>query len=326
MLPWNKVKRNGRNYIGTNKKDNVSSNTDKAIIKTFDRNDKIEILGIGNTVTAGKGNDTITSHDYGQVYIFNNGDGNDIITSGNENTFVFSDANSINDINIDKNSKGITIKYNNGKDSVSIIYDKGADEPTNFIKVGDELCLINRTEYRYYEEDVYSTIGTSGNDTFTSEIDGGMTYTIYTGYGNDTVNLQGSIAYNHPYFNMDADRNILGNELFVLNGEFWHDIDDFGNDYYSFDREGKLIVADYFSKGTTDLISYTWNDDYDDVSVKLDMSNIEEVKTAVAGWLSTHTDYANVIDAINDSANGSENLRILLGSDYFGKLNWQEIA
>ena len=124
---------------------------------------------------------------------------------------------------------------------------------------------------------------------------------------------------------MDAGGNILGNELFVLNGEFYHDIDDFGNDYYSLDSEGKLIIADYFSKGRTDLISYTLNDDYDEVSVKLDMSNIEEVKTAVAGWLTTHNEYTDVMAAINDETNGSNNFNTLMGSDYFGKLEWQEI-
>ena len=51
------------------------------------------------------------------------------------------------------------------------------------------------------------------------------------------------------------------------------------------------------------------------------MSNIDAVKSAVAGWLTTEG-YADVSAAVNDETKGAENLAVLLGSDYFGQLQW----
>ena len=493
LLPWNKVKRNGRSYTGTNRKDKVDSNTLNAVIKTYNGNDKISIVEYDNTVTAGKGNDTIINEGSGTVLKFNAGDGNDTVniskdsyytmfdfldekgingikltntkngfilnynggkdsvtvkmnsgkyidwkedgsvqdflikinneyysilspedgikklytqwimrgideiatpyanfvdilrTSNNddyidyvsaekiyaldgddyisvsgyneedaivniwggkgndyinvnnadlyfnngdgndwvsgENTLVFSDVNSINDLSIDKNNDGFIIKYNN-KDSVQLdLNEYSYYDYNSYIKVGDNFYTLYNTSNYYWGRNAVNSIalvGTIGDDTIGYNYhEDSIPDTIYTGYGNDIINLESDSSNLHVYFNIDADKHILDNTLFIDSGNWFYGIDSTDpNNIYS--SEGILKAADYFSKGTTEIVSSDF--------CTLNMSNIEEVKTAVAGWLSTHTDYANVIDAINDEANGSENLRILLGSDYFGKLNWQEIA
>ena len=490
LLPWNTVKRSGRNYIGTNKKDKVDSNTRNAVIKTYNGNDKVGLIEYDNTVIAGKGNDTIINDGSGTVLKFNAGDGNDTVnisedsyytmfefldekdingvkytaakggfkltynggkdsvtikmatekyedwvedggiqdflikirndyytiispedgiknlytqwiirgigeietpyadfvdtlrTSNNddyinyvsaakiyaldgddyisvsgyneedaivniwggkgndyinvnnadlyfnngdgndwvsgENTLVFSDVNSINDLSIDKNNDGFIIKYNN-KDSVQLdLNEYSYYDYNSYIKVGDNFYTLYNTSNYYWGRNAVNSIalvGTIGDDTIGyNYYEDSIPDTIYTGTGNDIINVESGSSSLHAYFNIDADNHLLDSTLFIDCGNWLYGIDstDPNNSYSS---EGILKVADYFSKGTTEINSSD--------SCTLNMSNIEEVKTAVAGWLSTHTDYANVMVAINDSVNGSENLRILMGSDYFGKLNWQ---
>ena len=166
LMPYNEVKRNGRNYIGTNFKDYISSNTYEAVIKAYDGDDKIELLDDINEVTAGKGNDIITAYEGGAIYNFNSGDGHDTITykkNASYNIYNFINETNISNLKLNKTKEGYKITYNNGKDSVNVkmtssMYDLWNNYYYNkdYAKVNNQYYLISKNGLmKIYDSSLY---------------------------------------------------------------------------------------------------------------------------------------------------------------------------
>ena len=247
-------------------------------------------------INAGKGNDIIDS--YGANLYFQNGDGHDYVTNS-YNSFFFTNSNP-NDINIYTNSQDLVIKYNNNKDSVTIdtyfSYYYGDIQ----VNIDDKnYCVMDTGDY--YRANTTGLIASAKDDIIDYNVSSDFWCSeIYTGYGNDVINIIGTCSQYpiYSYFNVNSEGELDDNAL-----------------YLSFNNN-PLNVMDYFSKGTTEI-------QYSEMGKKLDLSNIDSIKSAVASWLGDNSEYSNVIAAITDEVNGADNFIALMGEEYFGSIQWQ---
>ncbi len=255
-------------------------------------------------IYAGRGNDTISG---GNIHLYS-GDGNDIINGCV--SLIFEDETSVKDLNIAGDSASYYIfSYNNDSDSAQVNFEGDQDF---FITAGNKkyvlLGLSSEFSSEYYDSDIAGIVGTNEDDYIKCVVNNEphAEYDIFFGEGNDTLRVYTDDYYLGALFNVDDEENITDNNLQIC---------EYSEDAGQASRGNTFIIHDYLLNSDTKTILDWYSD------TTLDISNIDTVKSTVASWLSTNH-YADVAEAINDETKGGENLAVLLGTDYFGQLQW----
>ena len=203
-------------------KDTIKSSGDYVTIESGDGNDSISSYegdynsidaGDGDdniyhgsyaTITGGKGNDTMGSRYSGgshAVYIYNEGDGNDVISLGETDKLVIASGDwstqiSGNDVIVKVGTGYITLKFAASLSAVNIVSSASDIHPINFIENTDSDTSITGTDgndsISNYGNNVTIDAGAGndltksgkGNDTIRN---GGTNVSINTGAGNDSI-------------------------------------------------------------------------------------------------------------------------------------------
>lgn len=182
---------------GTNQKDIVAGSNDN------------------DTITGKKGDDRLIGLGGNDTYVFNDGDGNDIVDARADvgenarNDILKFNNSTLDDLTYDQIGNNLIIKYNDGADSVTVYdyfkaYDsEGENNKVTKIKVGVDdteysIAEVNKhyvTEYSKIQGGYSYLTGTALNDIFTSTainevmtgFGGKNTYNFTTGGGEDYV-------------------------------------------------------------------------------------------------------------------------------------------
>ena len=156
----------------------------------------------GATLNAGAGDDTLDGSNFGEIFQFSYGTGNDVITNFGKNDTLVSSNGTItyetvgNDVVVSINKKG--------KSAVGKITLQGASD-YKFIKSGSTLT-VDQTNYIDNFTSNETVKGTSGKDYITNHAEGA---TIQAGGGNDTV--EGSNFGEVFLFNYTSGNDIITN-------------------------------------------------------------------------------------------------------------------
>ena len=239
-------------YHGLAGNDNISGRSGKDILYGDAGDDSISG---GGTLIGGPGNDRIYGSKGDDVYIFNRGDGQDLITdTGGMDTIRFGDGIRPNDIVIKRVGNGyghnleLCIKGTN--DKVAIYEHFGTNSPWG--SVDNPAVKIERVEFAdgtvWTKEDIddkmHNRTGTDGADTIEAY---GKRGVVYHGLGGDDY-LRGA-AGDDKLYGEDGDDRIFGGEGndLIIGGRGNDTIESFrGDDTYVFNRgDGRDVITDY---------------------------------------------------------------------------------
>ena len=239
-------------YHGLAGNDNISGRSGKDVLYG-DAGD--DYISGGGTLIGGTGNDNIRGSKGDDIYIFNRGDGQDLITdTGGVDTIRFGDGIRPDDIVIKRVGNGyghnleLCIKDTN--DKVAVYEHFGTNSPWG--SVDNPAVKIERVEFAdgtvWTKEDIddkmHNRTGTDGSDILEAY---GKRGVVYHGLGGDD-NLRGATGDDQLY-GEDGDDRISGGEGndLIVGGRGNDIIDSFrGDDTYVFNRgDGKDIITDY---------------------------------------------------------------------------------
>ena len=239
-------------YHGLAGNDNISGRSGKDILYG-DAGD--DYISGGGTLIGGPGNDNIRGSKGDDIYIFNRGDGQDLITdTGGMDTIRFGDGIRPDDIVIKRVGNGyghnleLCIKDTN--DKVAVYEHFGTNSPWG--SVDNPAVKIERVEFAdgtvWTKEDIddkmHNRTGTDGADRIEAY---GKRGVVYHGLGGDD-NLRGAMGDDQLY-GEDGDDRISGGEGndLIVGGRGNDIIDSFrGDDTYVFNRgDGKDVITDY---------------------------------------------------------------------------------
>ncbi|MBO1537004.1 calcium-binding protein, partial [Pseudomonas sp. OA65] len=208
----------------------------------------------GNTLVGGTGNDTLTGGNYADTYVFNLGDGKDVITDYDggfvaTDTLRFGAGILASDIQVLKSGSDVAFKHRNGIDQVTV---KGWLDGTSISAGAVINNIIERVEFAdgtfWTSADIAATglsqVGTAAAETLTGWSGNDI---IHGGDGNDT--LSGGAGANQLYGDAGDDAIMVaaaskGNTLVGGTG---NDTLTGGNyaDTYVFNRgDGNDVVTD----------------------------------------------------------------------------------
>ena len=194
----------------------INYDVKKTSINGGDGNDIVSLSGINFgeiTITGGKGNDTIyteslTSSNYGILYLYSSGDGNDSITGVSAN-----DTIKIGGAEYEKvttvSSSDVTLKVGSGsmilKDAKNVSFTIDGTIKPNALNVSNSKSntLISGTAYN-------DTVSNSGNNVSISGVEGNDS--IYNGSGANYVTLDGGAGNDSLY-------NFQGNFAYIIGGQ-----------------------------------------------------------------------------------------------------------
>lgn len=247
-------------YHGLAGNDNISGRSGKDILYG-DAGD--DYISGGGTLIGGTGNDNIRGSKGDDIYIFNRGDGQDLITdTGGVDTIRFGDGVCPDDIVIKRVGNGyghnLELCIKDTDDKVAVYEHFGTNSPWG--SVDNPAVKIERVEFAdgtvWTKEDIddkmHNRTGTDGSDILEAY---GKRGVVYHGLGGDD-NLRGGVG-NDQLYGEDGDDRISGgegNDLVV--GSRGNDIiDSFrGDDTYVFNRgDGQDTINDYDG---TDIIRF----------------------------------------------------------------------
>ena len=239
-------------YHGLAGNDNISGRSGKDILYG-DAGD--DYISGGGTLIGGPGNDNIRGSEGDDVYIFNRGDGQDLITdTGGVDTIRFGDGIRPDDIVIKRVGNGyghnLELCIKDTDDKVAVYEHFGTN--SYWGSVDNPAVKIERVEFAdgtvWTKEDIddkmHNRTGTDGADKIEAY---GKRGVVYHGLGGDD-NLRGA-AGNDQLYGEDGDDRLYGdegNDLFV-GGKGNDTIESFrGDDTYVFNRgDGKDVITDY---------------------------------------------------------------------------------
>lgn len=239
-------------YHGLAGNDNISGRSGKDMLYG-DAGD--DYISGGGTLIGGPGNDRIYGSKGDDVYIFNRGDGQDLITdTGGVDTIRFGDGIRPDDIVIKRVGNGyghnLELCIKDTDDKVAVYEHFGTN--SYWGSVDNPAVKIERVEFAdgtvWTKEDIddkmHNRTGTDGADTIEAY---GKRGVVYHGLGGDD-NLRGA-AGNDQLYGENGDDRISGgdgNDL-IVGGRGNDIIDSFrGDDTYVFNRgDGKDIITDY---------------------------------------------------------------------------------
>ncbi len=147
------------------------------------------------SIEGGKGNDTLHNVGAGIVYIYNNGDGNDLIRAFNESDTLliasgtWSTKKSGSDVVVTVGKGKITLEGAKTLSQVNIVSSKKDIHPVTFINNYKADTLITGTSYKdsIYNDKASSVTINAGADNDTIENSGGSDVSIDGGAGNDRI-------------------------------------------------------------------------------------------------------------------------------------------
>lgn len=206
--------------------DRVSVHASGTSVYGGDGNDKIGGSGIGNVIYGGKGNDVFNIYnnyyidtvvESQTVFVFNKGDGNDRLSSWKTNSALNFADSSFKDLKLERLGDSLVIKYNSGKDSVTLqeyygydygyeninglytLIDKNGQEKSldDFILEynGVPLSAVKKYEgtndadnIRLERVENLTVYGNNGNDKISVTATG---TTVFGGNGNDEIGISG---------------------------------------------------------------------------------------------------------------------------------------
>ena len=153
------------------------------------------IGGAGSdTITGHADNDILNGRGGSDIYVFNKGDGNDVVINGTDGVvdyLNFADSTK-EELEYDKSGNDLVIRYNGGSDSVTV--KNYFDEGNTVTKLMDSTCASTEDAFDISEVNRHTVVGvppvvtgTILNDvmTFTS----GDDYSLSGGLGNDTITI-----------------------------------------------------------------------------------------------------------------------------------------
>ena len=153
------------------------------------------IGGAGSdTITGHAGNDILNGRGGSDIYVFNKGDGNDVVINGTDGVVDYLNfADSTKDeLEYDKNGNDLIIYYNGGNDSVTV--KNYFVEGNTVTKLMDSTCASTEDAFDISEVNRHTVIGeppvvtgTILNDVMT--FTGGSDYSLIGGLGNDTITI-----------------------------------------------------------------------------------------------------------------------------------------
>ncbi|MBR4904333.1 MAG: hypothetical protein IKZ53_06650 [Selenomonadaceae bacterium] len=188
---------------GSAKADTITANGSNLSINVGKGNDSIKVLGSATTVTGGAGNDSIIGNSNGgNVFIYNSGDGNDVITD-----FAASDkikilketakvATSGNDVIFTVGKGSITVKnaadkeFSYSNNGVETVYSAKSDEPYTFNAKKTAVTIASSYDDKSFDAEDYDNLVTITAAAFTKGLDitgNEKANKIIGGKGNDTI-------------------------------------------------------------------------------------------------------------------------------------------
>ena len=239
-------------YHGLAGNDNINGRSGRDILYGDAGDDSISG---GGTLIGGPGNDRIYGSKGDDVYIFNRGDGQDLITdTGGVDTIRFGDGIRPDDIVIKRVGNGyghnLELCIKDTDDKVAVYEHFGTNSPWG--SVDNPAVKIERVEFAdgtvWTKEDIddkmHNRTGTDGADTIEAY---GKRGVVYHGLGGDD-NLRGAMGDDQLY-GEDGDDRISGGEGndLIVGGRGNDIIESFrGDDTYVFNRgDGKDVITDY---------------------------------------------------------------------------------
>ncbi len=244
---------------GSSNNDNLNGNTGADTIEAFAGND---------TIAGNEGNDSLNGGYDNDLYIFNQGDGQDIIhdfhVNGNYNAGIdkleFGAGIDKEDLSYSGSDADIIINFANSTDKITLKDQININNRIETLKFADGSTL----SYSDVESKL-STVGTSSDDSlsgsfFAESIYGGLgNDTIITESGNDTVygdagndSIMGSSDSDKINGNLGDDtiEAFAGNDTIAGNEGNDSVNGGFGNDLYLFNQgDGQDIIHDYHVNG-----------------------------------------------------------------------------
>ncbi|MES2677610.1 MAG: calcium-binding protein, partial [Pseudomonadota bacterium] len=282
------------NYQGTAGNDVINSSNGNDIINAGSGNDTISAFAGDDIINAGLGNDKINGGLGNDIYIYNSGDGSDIIGETNNYYFSYNELRLGND----------TIKFGEGitKDDIYFSLDNsGVGLKINFRNsLSDSITIQNQFEYysnnaansaienlQFVNGDVIN-ISSLSNLTFEFNGTGGND-AIYAGNGNDLINSLGGndiieAQAGNDIINAGRGNDVIGqgsgnagDDIYIYNKgdgndtiyevyQYGYSVDN-GNDIIKF---GLDISKDdiYFSRDGNDLTIKFHNSLSDSITIK----------------------------------------------------------
>ena len=239
-------------YHGLAGNDNISGRSGKDVLYG-DAGD--DYISGGGTLIGGPGNDNIRGSKGDDIYIFNRGDGQDLITdTGGMDTIRFGDGIRPDDIVIKRVGNGyghnLELCIKDTDDKVAVYEHFGTN--SYWGSVDNPAAQIERVEFAdgtvWTKEDIddkmHNRTGTDGSDILEAY---GKRGVVYHGLGGDD-NLRGATGDDQLY-GEDGDDRISGGEGndLIVGGRGNDIIDSFrGDDTYVFNRgDGKDVITDY---------------------------------------------------------------------------------
>ncbi len=190
---------------GTDENDKIEGNKEANLLHGNDGRDIIDAQRGDDVISGGKGSDLLKGGSGSDTYLFNKGDGKDMIvdTAGSSDTVSFAEGISVEDIIIKSNGDDISVYLKDGDKSLSELSDQiiikdwhNKDNRIEYISFNDGTTLdakdivgrfsttLNDTVYGTDESD--EIFGDKGDDTLIGR-GGSDTYFFYKGDGKDTI-------------------------------------------------------------------------------------------------------------------------------------------
>uniref|UniRef100_UPI0028DD17E2 calcium-binding protein n=1 Tax=Campylobacter rectus TaxID=203 RepID=UPI0028DD17E2 len=230
-----------------------------------------------DTIEGGRGNDKLNGEYGDDTYVYNKGDGNDMITDwGGVNILYFKDL-SYNDVQFFKQDSNLLIKIKDTGETITIngilSYSSYAAFRFKFsdgtIRDGSNINLMvvgddqDNTLYGFFRENTF--IGGKGNDSLYGN-DGDDTYVYSKGDGNDTIiySYRGKNTLEFKDINKDGvEFSVKGNDLLIT----VKDTQEYITLKNIFEQNGdfNFKFADGNVIGTSDLLLTLIGDDNDNI-------------------------------------------------------------
>ncbi|MFJ4371708.1 calcium-binding protein [Pseudomonas japonica] len=253
--------------------DTLTSGSGNDVLDGGSGNDTLNANAGNDQLSGGQGDDVLNGGTGSDLYLFELGDGRDIINddtayySGNIDVLRFGAGISVSDITISRSGDHVILAHSNGQDQVTI---------RNWFASGDDRYKLERIEFAdgtswnsaAVAAPLLVTTGSAGNDVLTGPSTGNQTLsglagndTLTSGSGNDV--LDGGSGNDTLNANAGNDQLSGGQGDDVLNGGT-------GSDLYLFELgDGRDIINDdtaYYS-GNVDVLRFGAGISASDISI-----------------------------------------------------------
>ncbi len=273
--------------MATEEDDDIKGTNDDDIINALGGDDIID-GGYGNDVLeGGLGDDTLEGGYGDDTYIFERGNGHDIINdAGGTDRLVFGVGITVDDLDVQQNGNNLILAIKeDGVDFEDLIDAIKINNEIESIEFADGQSFTPESLYQYLTDDIMTIIGTDENDTIRGTdgrdeiIGAGGDDIIIAGSGNDLVYGDGdfyienteNIGNDIIYGGEGNDIIIAGSGNDALIGGMGDDLlqGSYGSDTYFFERgDGQDTIIEYANQDEIDTIRFGEGITIDDINVE----------------------------------------------------------